>query len=151
MSHHLMKPNKVPRYHLEVFFSLNFDVLSFLSQRSTFFLVFFLLQLWKRRNGMMGELDIDVSDIGSYVRRCNSITNFILELVGNIHVILVNYSSSQPLQTHDFLNYIYEESDNCDFSINEQQWAKKFIKFHGIFLQPSSCYVYTLNKSCCKK
>ena len=77
------------------------------------------------------EFDIDASDIESYVRRCNSTTNVIPGPASNVEAVLGNRISSQPLPTQEFLNRIYEESHNRDFSIKEWQWAQNFIEFHG--------------------
>jgi len=65
------------------------------------------------------ELDIDASDIESYVCRCNSTTNVIPGPAGNVEAILDNRICSQPLPTQEFLNRIYEESHNRDFSTKE--------------------------------
>ena len=44
------------------------------------------------------HLDIDARDIESYVHRCNSTTNVILGLAGNVEVVLVNRTPPNPYQ-----------------------------------------------------
>jgi len=138
MSHHLLR-----------IFTLNTCSFSLSQSTSLSFVLASLQLLFKLERKQMEpweELDIDASDIESYVRRCNSTTNVIPGPAGNVEAVLGNRISSQPLPTQEFLNRIYEESHNRDFSTKEWQWAQKFIEFHGTSIQPSSCHANTLTK-----
>jgi len=76
-------------------------------------------------------LDIDDTDLATFVRRCNSTTNVIPGPAGNVQVVLLNRSSTQPKNTQEFVKCIVEASDHRDFSTNPWEWAQKFINFHG--------------------
>jgi len=63
-------------------------------------------------------LDIDTTDIASFVRPCNSNTNVIHGLAGNVQVVNVNWYSKDPVNTQEFINRIGDESHRRDFTSN---------------------------------
>jgi len=75
-------------------------------------------------------LDIDDIDLATFVRRCNSTTNIIPGLAGNVQAVLLNRTSEQPKNTQEFVKCIAEASDRQDLSSNPWEWAQKFINFH---------------------
>jgi len=48
-------------------------------------------------------LDIDDSELETFVRDCNSTNNLILGPAGNVQAVLLNRNSSQPKNTQDFV------------------------------------------------
>jgi len=87
-------------------------------------------------------LDINDSQLDTFVRRCNTTTNLILGPAGNLQAVLLNRNSSQPKSTQDFVRCITEASHHQDLNTIPWEWAQKFINFHGkIFINhtPLSC------------
>jgi len=78
-------------------------------------------------------LDIDDSELETFVRRCNSTTNLISGPAGNVQAILLNQNSSKPKNTQDFVKCIAKASHHQDFSTNPWEWVQKFIDFHCKF------------------
>ena len=108
MSHHLLR-----------IFTLNTCSFSLSQSTSLSFVLASLQLLFKLERKQIKpweDLDIDAIDIESYVRRCNSTKNVIPGPTGNVEAVLCNRICSKPLPTQEFLNRIYEESHNRDFS-----------------------------------
>jgi len=80
------------------------------------------------------ELDIDTSDLESFLKRCNSNTTIIPGPAGNVQAVLLNRTSHEPLSTQQFVKDLREESHRQDFGTNAWEWAQMFIDFHGKFL-----------------
>jgi len=76
-------------------------------------------------------LDIDDTDLATFVHWCNSTTNVIPGPAGNVQAILLNRTSEQPKNTQEFVKCIAEAPDHRDFSSNPWEWAQKFINFNG--------------------
>jgi len=79
------------------------------------------------------ELDIDTSDLQSFIQRCNSKTPLIRGPVGNVQAVLLNRSSNDGMTTQQFLKELGDETHRRDFGTNAWEWAEKLIVFHGNF------------------
>ncbi|XP_068504002.1 uncharacterized protein [Phaseolus vulgaris] len=77
-------------------------------------------------------LDIDTTDIASFIRKCNSNTNVIPGPAGNVQAVILNRNSEGPVNTQEFINRIGDESDRRDFTSNPWRWAEQFLQFHGV-------------------
>jgi len=104
------------------------------------FLLFYLLtptsyniHSW-RKQFVMEEwegLDIDTTDIASFIRQCNSNTNVIPGPTGHVQVVILNRNSEGLVNTQEFINCIGDESHRRDFTSNPWRWAEQFLQFHG--------------------
>ena len=63
-------------------------------------------------------LDIDDTDLATFVRRCNSTTNVIPGPAGNVQAVLLNRTSEQPENTQEFVKCIAEASDHRSVPIH---------------------------------
>ncbi|KOM43575.1 hypothetical protein LR48_Vigan05g118000 [Vigna angularis] len=79
------------------------------------------------------QLDIDESDLDSFIRRCNSNNSVIPDLVGVIEAAMVNRQVNENIPTQEFLSDIAKASFDRDFTSNAWVWAEKFIDIHGFW------------------
>jgi len=84
------------------------------------------------------ELDIDTSDLQSFIQCCNTKTPLIPRPVGNVQAFLLNRSSNDGMNMQQFLKELGDETHRRDFGTNAWEWAEKFIVFHGNFLIDNS-------------
>ncbi|XP_068466491.1 uncharacterized protein [Phaseolus vulgaris] len=77
------------------------------------------------------NLDIDTSDLASFVRRCNTNKSLIPGPAGNVQAVILNRKSKEPVNTQEFINNIADENHRRDFDSNPWNWAQHFLHFHG--------------------
>jgi len=65
-------------------------------------------------------LDIDTTDIASFIRPA-----------GNVQAVILNCNFEGPVNTQEFMNRIGDESHLRDFTSNPWRWAEQFLQFHG--------------------
>jgi len=76
-------------------------------------------------------LDIDESDVMSFIRRCNSNTEFISGPTGNAQALILNRESEEPENTQQLMREIAAAGDAQDFNPNAWKWACRFVECHG--------------------
>jgi len=76
-------------------------------------------------------LDIDESDVLSFIRKCNSNTEFIPGPAGNAQALMINRESEEPENTQQLMREIAAVGDARDFNSNAWKWARKFVEYHG--------------------
>ena len=77
------------------------------------------------------NLDIDTSDLASFVRRCNTNKSLIPGPASNVQAVILNRNSKEPVNTQEFINNIVDENHRRDFDSNPWNWAQHFLHFHG--------------------
>ncbi|QCE10446.1 hypothetical protein DEO72_LG10g1676 [Vigna unguiculata] len=77
-------------------------------------------------------LDIDESDVMSFIQRCNSNTEFIPGPAGNAQALMLNRESEEPKNTQQLMREIAAAGDARDFNSNAWKWARRFVEYHGL-------------------
>jgi len=77
------------------------------------------------------NLEIDISDLTSFVHRCNTNTSLISGQTGNVQAVILNCNSKEAVNTQEFINNIANENHRRDFDSNPWNWAHHFLNFHG--------------------
>ncbi|XP_014524449.1 uncharacterized protein C17orf53 homolog [Vigna radiata var. radiata] len=98
------------------------------------------------------QLDIDESDLDSFIRRCNSNNSVILVPAGVVQAAMLNRQVNENIPTQEFLSIIEKVSFDRDFTSNAWVWAEKFIDIHGLLLKYEVEHISTLDslKGTCK-
>ncbi|KOM43067.1 hypothetical protein LR48_Vigan05g067100 [Vigna angularis] len=91
------------------------------------------------------ELDIDESDLDSFIRRCNSNDTVIPGPAGVIEAAMLNRQVNENIPTQEFLSDIAKASFDRDFTCNAWLWAEKFIDIHGLLIKHEVEHISTLD------
>ena len=91
-------------------------------------------------------LDIDESDVMSFIQRCNSNTEFIPGPAGNAQALMLNRESEEPKNTQQLMREIAAAGDARDFNSNAWKWARRFVEYHGkqlnLYKESSVKYIF---------
>ncbi|XP_052727623.1 uncharacterized protein LOC128194982 [Vigna angularis] len=91
------------------------------------------------------ELDIDESDLDSFIRRCNSNDTVIAGPAGVIEAAMLNRQVNENIPTQEFLSDIAKASFDRDFTSNPWKIIEIVISFAGLLIKHEVEHISTLD------